>query len=95
MRPTELIYCWILNFPSLFRSLSWSEWSLKIQQIRCSGKGHKEEVIAFLDGIQSGEAPLTAASQLATTLATLKILEALADGGTHTVDLAELAQDES
>lgn len=67
----------------------------KTKQIRCSGKGHKEEVIAFLDGIQSGEAPLTAASQLATTLATLKILEALADGGTHTVDLAELAQDES
>lgn len=55
---------------------------------RCAGKGHKEEVIAFLDGIQQGIAPLAADSQLATTLATLKILEALASGRTLAVDLA-------
>ncbi|MFH2052586.1 MAG: bi-domain-containing oxidoreductase [bacterium] len=62
----------------------------KSRTIRCSGKGHKEEVIAFLDGIESGTAPISATSQLATTLATLKILDALRSGRTETVDLGEL-----
>jgi polar amino acid transport system substrate-binding protein len=57
---------------------------------RCSGKGHKEEVKAFLEGIQQGECPIPVASQLATTLATIRIVEALASGRTERVDLAEL-----
>lgn len=63
----------------------------KAKNIRCTGKGHKEEVIAFLDGIQNGEAPISVTSQLATTLATLKILEALSSGTTCVVDLTDLS----
>lgn len=57
---------------------------------RCSGKGHQEEVIAFLDGIQRGECPIPLASQLATTLATIKVMEALSSKQIEPVDLAEL-----
>ncbi len=57
---------------------------------RCSGKGHSEEVKAFLDGVQKGESPIPVLSQLATTLAAIRIVEALASGLTETVDLAEL-----
>jgi len=57
---------------------------------KCSGKGHREEVKAFLDGITKGEHPIPVMSQLATTLATLKAVDALASGQTETVDLAEL-----
>ncbi|MBK9303562.1 MAG: bi-domain-containing oxidoreductase [bacterium] len=48
---------------------------------RCAGKGHAEECVAFLDGIRDGIAPIPLTSQLATTLATLRILESLAAGG--------------
>ncbi|MEN8007112.1 MAG: Gfo/Idh/MocA family oxidoreductase, partial [Candidatus Krumholzibacteriota bacterium] len=57
---------------------------------RCSGKGHSEEVKAFLTGIQQGESPIPVASQLATTLATIKAVEALASQRTEPVDLTEL-----
>jgi predicted dehydrogenase len=57
---------------------------------RCSGKGHHEEVIAFLNGIQRGECPIPMASQLATTLATIKAMKALSSNQTEPVDLAEL-----
>ena len=58
---------------------------------RCPGKGHTDEVKAFLAGIRAGEAPISVASQLATTLATLRIVEALHGGGERAVDLADLA----
>jgi len=57
---------------------------------RCSGKGHSEEVTAFLDGVQKGESPIPVSSQLATTLATIKAVEALASGLTEPVELTEL-----
>jgi polar amino acid transport system substrate-binding protein len=57
---------------------------------KCSGKGHREEVKAFLDAVQGGGAPIGVDSQLATTLATLEIASALASGRTHDVDLAGL-----
>ena len=57
---------------------------------KCSGKGHKEEVKAFLEGIERGESPIPVVSQLATTLATIKSVEALASGLTEPVNLADL-----
>jgi len=57
---------------------------------KCPGKGHADEVKAFLDGIRDGRAPITASSQLATTLATLRIVEALGCGRELAVDLADL-----
>ena len=57
---------------------------------RCPGKGHSDEVKAFLAGIRAGQAPISVASQLATTLATLRIVEALQGGGERAVDLADL-----
>jgi len=62
----------------------------KEKTVRGAGKGHKEEVIAFLDGVASGTGPIGISSQLATTLATLEILEALASGRTHAVDISTL-----
>lgn len=59
---------------------------------RCSGKGHSEEVKAFIDGILQGEGPIPVASQLATTLATIRIVEALASGRTEHVDLTAIDQ---
>lgn len=61
---------------------------------RCPGKGHADEVKAFLDGIRGGRAPIAVSSQLATTLATLRIVEALQTGGELAVDLADLAGDD-
>jgi len=63
----------------------------KTRHIRCGSKGHKEEVLAFLDGIKRGIAPISLISQLATTLATMRIRDALAHGRIERVDLAELA----
>ena len=57
---------------------------------KCSEKGHSEEVDAFLLGISKGYSPISVTSQLATTLATLKILDSLASGSTQSVDLSEL-----
>jgi polar amino acid transport system substrate-binding protein len=57
---------------------------------RCPGKGHTEEVKAFLDGIREGRAPISVDSQLATTLATIRIVESLRAGTELAVDLADL-----
>jgi len=57
---------------------------------RCPGKGHNDEVKAFLDGVREGRAPISVASQLATTLATIRIVEALRTGGEVAVDLGDL-----
>lgn len=57
---------------------------------KCSGKGHSEEVTAFISGIKEGMAPISTDSQLATTLATIKIMESLASGQTLAVNLEDL-----
>ncbi len=62
---------------------------------RCPGKGHRDEVKAFLDGIREGRPPSRVAPQLATTLATLRIVEALAAGRELAVDLADLEGDDA
>jgi polar amino acid transport system substrate-binding protein len=62
---------------------------------RCPGKGHTDEVKAFLAGIRAGQAPIGVASQLATTLATLRIVEALDGGGERIVDLADLERSDA
>ncbi len=58
---------------------------------RCAGKGHREEVKAFLDGVEKGVMPIGVNSQLATTLATFKVIDALASGSVESVDLGDLA----
>jgi polar amino acid transport system substrate-binding protein len=63
------------------------------RSVRCSGKGHADEVKAFLDAIGSGKAPISWRSQLATTLATLRVLDALASGRTEAVDVDALLRE--
>jgi predicted dehydrogenase len=60
---------------------------------RCPGKGHAEEVKAFLTGIRDGEAPIAASSLLATTLATLRLVAAMRTGGELAVDPGDLRTD--
>lgn len=51
------------------------------QKISCSGKGHREEVRAFLDAIHNGtQTPISFESIYLTTLTTYKILDALNTG---------------
>jgi polar amino acid transport system substrate-binding protein len=64
------------------------------RRVRCSGKGHADEVKAFLDGIGSGTPPLGWRSQVATTLATLRVRDALQSGRTESVDLDALLREE-
>ncbi|MBK8167108.1 MAG: bi-domain-containing oxidoreductase [bacterium] len=63
------------------------------RRVRCSGKGHADEIKAFLDGIAAGTPPLGWRSQVATTLATLRILDALSSGRTETVDTEALLRE--
>lgn len=56
-----------------------------------SGKGHAEEVKAFVSALSSGEFPIPVTSMLSTTLATFRIVESLGDGMPHSVDLSDLA----
>ncbi|MCB1184551.1 bi-domain-containing oxidoreductase [bacterium] len=53
-----------------------------------AGKGHAEEVKAFLAGVQKGAPPIATSSQIATTAATLAVLDALASGRTEAVPTA-------
>ncbi|MHB8078578.1 MAG: bi-domain-containing oxidoreductase [Candidatus Krumholzibacteriia bacterium] len=62
------------------------------RRLRCGGKGHADEVKAFLDAIGTGQAPISCSSQLATTLATFRILDALTSGRTEAVALSALTQ---
>jgi len=62
----------------------------KAKQGRSSSKGHREEILAFLEGVGSGVPPIPAESQIATTLATLKVLDSLAGGTVETIDLRDL-----
>ena len=45
---------------------------------RCPGKGHAEEVAAFVRGIQAGRSPISFESLVATSATTLAILTSLA-----------------
>ena len=53
----------------------------KVTEIKNQGKGHKEEVIAFMDSIKNGEkSPISFRSQILTTLTTFKIIESINTG---------------
>lgn len=56
-------------------------------------QGHADEVKAFLDAIGNGKAPISWRSQLATTLATLRVLDALGSGRTEAVDVDALLRE--
>lgn len=51
-----------------------------------TGKGHAEEMAAFVKGVREGKSPISLESQIATTLATLLALDSLAGAGTLDVD---------
>lgn len=51
------------------------------RSVKCSGKGHEEEVEAFLGSISTGVRPLEFRSVAATTLACIRAEECLAAGG--------------
>ncbi len=58
------------------------------QKLKLSGKGHREEVIAFMDAIEHGGSdPIPFESIVATTLVTFKVLESLNTGLPQTIDL--------
>lgn len=54
--------------------------------VRCSGKGHEEEVAAFLDSLDSGLPPIPFRSLAATTLAAIAAEQSLSDGEIRRVD---------
>jgi hypothetical protein len=54
--------------------------------VRCRGKGHEEEVAAFIDSLSSGRPPVAFRSLVATTLAAIAAEESLRGGGTVTID---------
>lgn len=62
------------NSVSLFQNNS-------VKKVKTSGKGQKEEVLAFLKAIETGaESPISFESLYSTTLATFKIIDSLATG---------------
>lgn len=59
----------------------------KEKKIKLSGKGHREEVRAFMDAIESGgNDPIPFDSIVATTLVSFKVLESLSTGLPQTID---------
>lgn len=63
----------------------------KSTKLASHGKGHKEEVSAFLNAVKTGESlPLTFRSICLTTLTTFKILDSLYTGMPQAIDLNEL-----
>ena len=54
------------------------------------GKGFREELSAFVSAVRSGEQAIELNSQLATTLATFRVLDSLASGSPQRVDLASI-----
>jgi polar amino acid transport system substrate-binding protein len=54
--------------------------------VRCRGKGHEEEVAAFLDSLVEGVSPIPFRSLAATTMASLAAEESLRGGGTVKID---------
>jgi polar amino acid transport system substrate-binding protein len=59
-------------------------------QKRCSGKGHTEEIDAFLTGIREGHMPIPLESLLATSLATFGIHRSLTSGRAEAIAVSEL-----
>jgi predicted dehydrogenase/threonine dehydrogenase-like Zn-dependent dehydrogenase len=55
-----------------------------------SGKGHAEEMKAFVSALSSGEFPIPVKSMLATTLATFRIVESQGNDRPRAVDLSDL-----
>ncbi len=54
--------------------------------VRCRGKGHEEEVAAFVESLSSGRPPVAFRSLVAATLAAIAAEESLRGGGTVTMD---------
>ena len=60
----------------------------KVTKLKSSGKGHKEEVDAFLNAINKGsESPISFRSICLTTLTTFKILDSLYTGNSQEISL--------
>lgn len=60
----------------------------KARKLKSSGKGHKEEVTAFLDAVKNGkDSPIDFRSICLTTLTTYKILDSLSTGMPQNVNL--------
>jgi len=61
----------------------------KVQK-RCSGKGHSEEIDAFLEGVQNGRLPIPMESLLATSLTTFGIRRSLTSGRAEAIATSKL-----
>jgi predicted dehydrogenase/threonine dehydrogenase-like Zn-dependent dehydrogenase len=60
----------------------------KATKIKSSGKGHREEVLAFMDALKTGKpSPISYRSLCLTTLTTFKILDSLATGMPQQISL--------
>lgn len=60
----------------------------KVKSLKSSGKGHRQEVVAFLDAVKNGlPAPIDFKSICLTTLTTFKILDSLKTGLPQSVKL--------
>jgi polar amino acid transport system substrate-binding protein len=57
---------------------------------RCSGKGHSEEINAFLQGVENGNLPIPMESLLATSLTTFAIRRSLTSGRAETIATSKL-----
>jgi polar amino acid transport system substrate-binding protein len=63
----------------------------KITTLKSTGKGHKEELEAFINAVQSGlESPISFRSICLTTLTTFKIKDSLVTGMPQNISLNEL-----
>ena len=66
----------------------------KAIKLKSAGKGHKEEVEAFVNALKSGnESPISFRSICLTTLTTLKIHDSLYTGMPQTINVDELMND--
>jgi polar amino acid transport system substrate-binding protein len=53
----------------------------KVRKIPLSGKGHKQEIVAFLDSVKNGSSnPISFESIYLSTLVTFKIIDSLSTG---------------
>jgi predicted dehydrogenase len=76
MWPTGTDLCQIKDFQEGFLHRKG-----KIEKIKSTGKGHKEEIEAFINALQTGkEMPIDFNSVYLTTLTTFKIIDSLQSG---------------
>lgn len=60
----------------------------KVTRLKSHGKGHKEEVTAFLDGVKRGnDSPISFRSICLTTITTFKILDSISTGLPQIIEL--------